>query len=463
MGRRPQKVAEQLRSRYGCMNALRGAICINPARARGHLCAMSECRVQTERSYLLRLALVIAFTALVCARLPDVSQHGRFWAEEGRLFYYRASTMPWHEALLAPFAGYLNLSASAAAIIARYTVPVEYAPWVTTGLGLLAQCCPAVILVTSSDVWLRSRLVLVGGLLIIATAPLCEEIWLQTIGAQFHLTLCCALILALDAPKAGRRWFRYVLLFLGPLSGPSAIALIPLFLVKSVIEKEWARLSQCIVIIAGGLIQLVGFYGHEAGRSYGIAPTILVCVIFIKHLVVPLAGKEIASNESFKIRELIAVHRYPVWQVFITAGAFALLAATLTFKRAKPAIWLFTSACVLAIISYYGAINGGQRLLLIGNDERYSFVPEVLVALSLLNVAGSARPHFFSNSYPNGIVAWLSRAIVVWLIAVGCQDVASPISGSAHGPNWRHEIELWRRDHTHKIAIWPQGWFMSLN
>lgn len=177
----------------------------------------------------MRLLLVVAFAVVLFLRMPDVL-YGRLWAEEGKIFFARAAAMPWFSALLLPYGGYLNLVANAAPIIAWHTVPLEYAPWVTTGIGLIFQCCPAIILVCSRDEWLRPRWSLIAALLIIATPPMVSEVWLQSLHSQFHLALCCALILALDAPQKRLAWFGGVLLFLAPLCGPAASGLLPLWL-----------------------------------------------------------------------------------------------------------------------------------------------------------------------------------------------------------------------------------------
>lgn len=415
----------------------------------------------SRESPCLRVSLLICFTLLVCLRLPEVVLHGRFWAEEGRVFYVRAATMPWPKALFDPFAGYLNLVASAAAIIARWISPLEYAPWITTTIGLAIQCCPAILLISSKDDWLRPRAVLIASLLLVGLPPLCEEIWLQTLGSQFQLTLCCVLILGLDLPRSGGAWFRGTLLFLAPLSGPSAIAVLPLFLVRAVVDRSPGRLYQALPLGLGTAIQLGFFYAHEPGRMYGIAPTILACVIFIKQLVVPLIGKTAGIHESEIIQMDLATHHYPWLPVSATLIAFLSFAAILIRQRIAVAYWFFASGCLLAWVSYYGAINGGQNLLLIGNDERYSFLPEVLSALSLLALAASQlRP--FRQSAARWSITLCARILVVWLLLVGVEDAASPLLASAEGPSWLAEIAIWRKDHTHRIAIWPAGWFMTL-
>jgi hypothetical protein len=113
---------------------------------------------------------------------------------------------------------------------------------------------------------------------------------------------------------------------------------------------------------------------------------------------------------------------------------------------------MFLYACLLTPIAYYGALVGGRLLLLQGNGTRYTFVPEALSALALLGIAsGHLRPE-----------RWAARAMVVWLLVIGFIDVGTPSPFINTGPNWLHEVALWRADPAHRIALWPSPWSMTI-
>jgi hypothetical protein len=402
---------------------------------------------------LVRIGLVAGFAALLVIRMPGVLQ-GRLWAEEGRVFYEHAASMPPWQALFLPYAGYLNLVANAAPIIARSLVPLEDAPWIVTFIGLIFQCCPAILLVCARDAWLRSPLVRIAALLLIATAPQVEEVWLQTLHSQFHLALCAAMILALDIPQRRLAIFGGVLLFLGPLCGPPACIMAPLLLARAAIDRSWTRLWQTCALGAGAALQVLLFYSHESGRTYGIGPIVLLCVVYIKQIVIPLFGVKIAIAAVAQLQARIAAHLFPWRAVTASLALFAAVCAALLRGRQAASIWLFLAACCTGWIGYYGAI-GDNRLgmLAIGGNGRYVFLPEVLSSLAMLALAaGSQRPE-----------RWVARAAVGWLILIGVLDLRTPDLVMKTGPSWRQEVALWRQDHTHPIAIWPQGWFMVLN
>ncbi len=399
-----------------------------------------------------RAGLIAAFAMVLFARMPAVL-HGRLWAEEGRIFYENAATMPTWQALFLPYGGYLNLAANAAPIIARALVPLEAAPWIVTFIGLIFQCCPAILLVCARDPWLTPPMARIAALLLVAAAPEVEEVWLQTLHSQFHLALCAAIILALDVPGRRLAIFGAVLLFLGPLCGPPACVLLPLFLARAAIDRSRGRLAQSAALGAGAALQLLMFYTHASGRTYGIGPITLLCIVYIKQIIVPLFGATIAAGASAELQARIASHLFPWRAVTVPIALFSVLAAALWRGRQAASIWLFLAACLTGWIGYYGAIGNRLEMLLIDSGGRYVFLPEVLASLAVLALAaGSARPE-----------RWVARAAVGWLLIVGVGDLGSRRPFIKSGPDWLSEVALWRRDHAHPIAIWPRGWTMTLH
>jgi len=404
----------------------------------------------------IRVLLVLAFAALLLVRVPDVVfQGGRLWAEEGPIFFWRAAAWPWFVALFLPYDGYLNLVANMGSIIAWNSVRLEYAPAITTAIGLMFQCVPAVLLVCSHDAWLRPRWILIAALLIVATPPLVSEVWLQTLHSQFHLALGCALILALDVPSRRLAWFGGIVLLMAPLCGPAAVALLPLFLARAAIDGSCARLLQAAILGVGTCLQLALFYSFQPGRNYTIDPILLLCVVYLKQILVPLVGGNVAEQSSTLLQASIASHLFPWVPVLITIATVCAFASALLRRRHAASVWLFLAAGTLTGVGYFGSWD---NLLTVGGNERYSFLPQVLAALSLLGLAAGHR-------LPE---RWVARAGVAWIIGIGILYVARfpPVVGPdldwvRHGPSWSHEVALWRQDHHHSIVAWP-GWKVTL-
>ena len=403
-----------------------------------------------------RVGLVLAVAVLICLRLPNVVLHGRMWAEEGKDFYARAASLPWSQALWLPFGGYLNLIANAAPILARHLVALEYVPWITSGIGLVFQCVPAIILVCSRDAWLQRPLVLLACLLLVATPPVTEEVWLQTLHSQFHLALGCALILALDPPAGPLRLFGYAVLLLAPLCGPAAAALAPMFFLRAAIDRSGERLVQGSILLLAAGLQALLFFAQAPGRSHEIGIPTLIGIFYIKQIIVPLLGRVTALPIAERLKAMIAAGAFPLRAAVISTLALALFAVMLVRTRLAAAAWMVAAALLMLGAAIYGSLSDGPGLMTIAEAGRYTFLPQVLLALALAAIAGGfASQHRWE--------VWLARALVVWLIAAGARDVARQGLYMANGPNWRDEVARWRQDPAHPIAIWPPGWTMSLS
>ena len=110
--------------------------------------------LRTRPSNHLVVAVLLLCALLVCARMPNIVIEGRFWAEEGNVFFHNAWTLPPLRALFTSYAGYLNLATNAATLAARWLLPLRLAPYLTILVGLLGQLCAPLLLLTARDAWL---------------------------------------------------------------------------------------------------------------------------------------------------------------------------------------------------------------------------------------------------------------------------------------------------------------------
>jgi hypothetical protein len=386
--------------------------------------------------------------------MPTIIISTRFWAEEGRHFFENAWIMAPLPALFTSFAGYLNLVANAAAIVARWLVPLQFAPLATIGTGLTFQLLPPLLLLTARDSWLQPFQVRVAALVLLLLVPASEEIWLQTLTSQFELLLCCAIILALDIDVGWRAWLRLTVLALAPLCGPVAIVLIPLFLIRSALDKSTHRSIQSTVLVASSLLQVLLFLRGEPGRQYALHPALLSCAFTIRHLALPFFGIDIANKVAISIRSSLQVSKIPVLAVLLPplAFTFLLVMAFLRRRMANPAIWFLTTAAVIAVASYVGSLGGVASLLTdVRGQGRYVVVPQTLFYFTVLTLTVTAEGW-------GRRVGWI---VILWLCAVGAYSYSHPFM--AKGPSWGDEIALWRADPSHAIQLWPAGWTMTLD
>jgi len=398
--------------------------------------------------------VLAALAVLICLRMPQIVLKGRFWAEEGTIFFQTAWQKHPLDAMLLVFGGYLNLPANLGALGARWLMPLPLAPYITIGLSLAVMLCPAFLLLTARDTWLRHRTVTVAAIGLITLIPDSEEVWLQTLHCQFHLLLACGIILALQTESNRIELFRRALLFLAPLCGPVSIALLPLFALRAVIDRSLPRLMQCLCLIAGAAIQLTFFFTPVPGRAYALDPVTFLCAITIRHLYEPFFGVAHTETMSALIRARLKAGYIPLKATIIPALALAPFAALCWRQRAKtPAPWLLAAFFTVAAATYFGALGGTDDLLAVRTDGRYTFAPQALLALSILALAAGLQ----------GRAAWAAYTLVAWLLTAGAWAYTHPWPYIADGPAWPNQIKSWRQNPTRPILLWPTGWSLSLN
>ncbi len=401
--------------------------------------------------------LLLAFALMVILRVPNVFLQGRFFGEEGTYFFAYAWHMEWQEALFHPLGGYINIVASGGTLIAKALVsssiiPLEAAPWVTATIAFAFQMLPAVIIVTARDTWLTPQLAKPAALLLIAAAPMAHEVWLHTLHSQFHLTICVALILALEVPQSkGLRRLRLFILALAPLCGPAAIVMLPFLGLRALVECNPARWREFAALALGAAVQLLMFYYPVAVRGHSFDPAMLSALLLVRQAVLPLAGPFVAKDAGFAIFQNMSGGLLLALLALCLLLFGTLLVLGLRQWR-QPSLWLSLPALMIACISYYGAIASPMALLLPLVGERYSFVPNVLIGLSLIALASTAQKR----------LSQVLAALVSIEILVAVAFMSGPKAEMADGPAWPDEVAKWRTDPNYRLRGWPSGWTVNL-
>ena len=400
-------------------------------------------------------AILALFAVLVCLRMPEIVLHGRFWAEEGTHFFVEAWRDPPLRAMSLPFGGYLNLAASGATVLARWTVPLADAPYVTIGVALACQLLPPLVVLTASDAWLAPWRVRLPAVLLILFSTNSDEIWLQTLHCQFELTLAAALILTLDLPPLRTTAFAWRLapLALAPLCGPGAFAVVPLFFLRALSERSVGRAVQGAAMALAAVVQVVGFFTAAPGRSNALHPALFLCMLTVRHLATPLLGMAHADTVAHAIGAELAARQFPLVATLLPLLVFgALGAAAIAAGRRQPALWLFAASGTVSLLSAYGAIGAGADLIGAYYGERYMFVPQVLLSLGVLALAATLA----------GPVAAFFRLAALWLLVIGASGYFFPWPFIADGPDWRGQVAAWHRDPSRALRVWPAPMTMQL-
>jgi hypothetical protein len=392
------------------------------------------------------VSVLALFSALVLFRLPNIVLQGRIWAEEGSIYLDASLRRGWYGGLSQVWGDYFNLWANLATTVAAHTFPLEYAPYVTLAFAFVAQALPIVVLVFLGE----TRFVPVVAALLIATVPMAEEVWLNTINSQVHLLLASGLILALPTPTTRvKRAFCYGVLLITSLSSPASIVMTALLGMRAAFDRSWPRARQAVAIGIGAAVQFFIILAYlRPNRTIGIDPQLLAAVVCLKHILVPFLG----ASGADKIARLLSLQQVSAAVIAgVVIGWAALLAVLAMADRSTT--WLFIFAASIMVFSYAGAYGDKQVMLTHPwHDARYYFAPAAALSVVMIGIATSAA----------GPVRWVATALVAWTALIGVAAYVSPIRAMAQGPSWRGEIAKWREDPRHPIALWPPGWSLEL-
>ena len=408
----------------------------------------------------LRWSLLLAFALLVALRLPLAWVHGRFVDEEATVFLAYAWHRPWLDALFRSFAGYWNLAANATTLLVATLVKggamsLERAPYLTMATAFAVQLMPAVLILTGRAPWLADRRAVVAALLIVVLAPASEEIFFNVLHIQFHLALCAGLILSLDVPHRRSARIGYgVTLFVAPLCGPGAAVLLPLFVLRAVVDRDGARWRQLVAPALGALIQFTVFFGASPLRGHPFDPATAAAAMFVRMIALPAMNYGVADRIGLAVIASREAHGWGWWGA-AAAGAILLAALLATaLRRADGALWLTLSSLATAGVSFgLGmALLDGTSLFRIGAGERYNFLPQVFLGLALVALAMRRTR------------AWRAYAgLGALMVLTGALCYPSPMADFARGPSWPAEVAAWRADHRHPLAVWPAPWRADLS
>lgn len=408
-----------------------------------------------------RLALLALFLLLAMLRLPEVWRHGRLLGEEGAIFFAYAWHRPAGEALWRSFASYLNLGANGATLLlARLVrggaVPLEFAPYVTQAIATGFQAVPALLVLGGRGRWLANRWAVIGALLIMVVSPTVEEVFANSMHIGYHLALAAGLIVALDVP-AGRagRFACLALLGLGPLCGPGAILVLPVFVLRWLADRDRARLMQLLALAGGAAVQMLWFYSQSPMRSQLLDPVSLANILFLRLAVAPYLSAPVSMA--------IGQAAFAAWRDGgglwwgLSAAAFAWLGLLgwLALSRRDAACWLIVAGLAIGVASF------GAGMLLIDpsqwfsvkSAERYNFLPMVLIGLGMVAVAMRGEP----------LQGWLATRLVLLTLVSGALTFAMPADSVGAGPAWREEVGAWRRNHDYRLRGWPGHWAIDLS
>lgn len=408
--------------------------------------------------HLVACSIIVVFAAVVLMRLPDIVwDGGRFWAEEGVVYFKNAWDEPWFISwfAVAADAGYVNLAAGIATWLGLHLGGLLRAPEITVTIALTIQCLPVYLILSHDFPWRRSMVATLAAVILCAVPPVTGEVWLNTITSQFHLALCSALIFAAPAQRGVKTYIDCLILVFAVLSGPATCFLMPLFVLDAVRDRQAGSVVRSVILMLGFAVQIMVFLLHPlAERGSHLGPAALLSMISLHTIVLQFSGLDIARDFAKYLAAAHSAHKV-LWAGPLIFISFYGVIGIRILKRWDSALARLWVCClVFALVSFYEAWGGSfGGLLSVIADQRYAFAPMVLNGLLLTGLASDKLGRM------RGLFA--SAAVIV--IVIGATNFRRGTAQFANGPPWRPAVAAWRKDPAHILPVWPGApWAFSL-
>jgi hypothetical protein len=403
------------------------------------------------------LAIGILLT-LMTLRAPGILMHGRFWAEEGRIFTI-VRERPLLEQILHLKGGELQILLNIALALAA-RVPIAYAPLVTTYFGVAATCCLVAFLVRFRR---DLRLDLPSALLIsvlVLTSSVATENFANTTSVQWTASAVALILILLpgEALRARLRWILPLVILLG-LSGVPAASLAPVAALFALARRSRAHglvataLAGCLVIQA----ILVMSYGLPPRRTLPTDPFIYVTASFVQLVVKHTLGVQAAVVLGDALQHATVSSRH-IWALLVLPCALMVAAALVVLANWRDPLSLaLLSTGYIVAFDVFGSL-GDPRDMIGAWGMRYFFSPAVIALTALAGRLSAVR---------------LTRCVSASTVVLGIVAAVSTTDFFVHPyfdgfasaePSWRAELARCPAPPKRcRLAISPPGWFIEMS
>ncbi|RMD80127.1 MAG: hypothetical protein D6820_07175 [Lentisphaerae bacterium] len=425
-----------------------------------------EKRIDSGGEYALwKYILLSAFALLITIRAPQLVWPGRFWAEEGTLFFARCYLLPIPDFIFSIELGYYNLYPKLAALSAVYLVPMEYAACIMALWSLAGMLIPAWLLLFSARETRFLNIFTILSLLSILLIQPNQEVWLNTVNSQFYFCLATAIILITKPVNRMMLGIRLAVLATAGLTGVISCLLLPLFWLEVALTRDRDRLSEALVLSIVSGLQVASIL-IAGGRETTCYFTLLPWALLIKQWVLPYLGMEMADQ----LGNVIIQNRLWFHMTFTMLALIPYLLVTgilILSKKDRYACYLAAASLFIACISFCKSVEAlptGSILSHLSSlgGSRYYFVPNVLMAMALLRTSGIGE----KQTWPGMQRVWhlfcvtlVSVSLLVGAANFFCHHKIQPFFS---GPSWPEEVRRWRNNESDTLHIWPPPWKMHI-
>lgn len=386
------------------------------------------------------------YLLLSSIKMRDYLTTGRFWAEEGAIFYAEIVQRDLLGGILFIFNSHLELCTN---IIVYFStlVDIKYAPLITTYLSFGAQFIPIYFIIKYRTALRLSHANLLLLLVIAVGLPQASEVWANSINLHFHFSWLVALIAAIKISEGPPKWLSRLLLIMAGLSGVPPNFLTPVFAYQAIVTKERERWLQFSILLSTSLIQvcLLLFNDFESGKRNILEdPYALWLAPIAQSVFSPLFGFTVGDQLANIL--ILAKDLKPGALIFATllSAPLAFIAYIAIKARDEPIFIITSCAFILMGLSIATSLGEKSALISAAGGGRYFYAPNILLAISFLI---ALKKH---NVFTLSIVAALTI------------NSAKNTTHYLGGPPWISNFETPKALNEKSYKIWPNGWRINL-
>lgn len=207
-------------------------------------------------------------------RSPHIFIYGRFWGEDGTIFFQNALENNLLEnffKIYYPTLGYYNLFPRIVALIAK-NFPIEFSPLVNVYMSYLILFYIFILTINSNSYLLENKKQkFLFCFLVLFCSSFVPEIWVNSVNAQIYF--CVLSIIILYSKNNNGVIFKlvnFIALFIGGFSSSYVAILFPFFFIKYYLTKSKNFLFQAFIVLFSFLFQLSFYINSKSSLNMHI-------------------------------------------------------------------------------------------------------------------------------------------------------------------------------------------------
>lgn len=218
-------------------------------------------------SFLVLLVLVI----ISFYRSPDIFFEGRFWGEDGSIFFQNALNNNFFEnffKIYYPTYGYYNLYPRIIAMIAK-AFPIEFAALINVYMSYLILFYIFILSIFGNSFLLeKTKQKFLFCFLVLFCSSFVPEVWVNSVNTQIYFCVLSIVILySKNNINLNFKILNSIALFIGGCSSPYVVALFPFFFIKYYLIKSRSFLVEAIILLSSFLFQLLFYFYSKSSLN----------------------------------------------------------------------------------------------------------------------------------------------------------------------------------------------------